>query len=365
MLALVRWANGDLKEAQRIHDEGVASLELAGDITLAISAAFDRAEIRKARGRLAEVRRLYDRSLQLGLDHDPTLPGLADLHLGLCDLLCEQSDIEAATIHLRQGEELAKHAPLRPTPYRLARARARLRQVHGDLDGALALLDQAERLATRGVVPEVRPVAALKARWWIAQGRVVEAGDWVHQQGLSTGDPLEYMHEFEHITLATVLLAGSDRSSVLQAQRFLEGLLYAAEQGGRAGSVIEILVLQTLAHQMCGDMRAGLAVLQRAVTLAETEGYVRIFVDEGAPMQALLRQAVRNGGAASYAVPVAKGRKSYRPRHPNPVLREPLTPVNRKINPRSRARTPTWPVGETFLRLTIWRPRSGVHQASK
>jgi len=201
---------------------------------------------------------------------------------------------------LRQGEELATHAALRQTPFRLARARARLRQVHGDLESALDLLDEAERLYIRGVAPEVRPVAALKARWWIMQGRVVEARDWVHQTGLSLDDHPEYMCEFEHITLARVLVAASDKESVRQARRFLERLLQAAEQGGRAGSVIEILVLQALAHHLHGDMRAGLAVLQRAVTLAETEGYVRIFVDEGAPMHALLRNAVKTGGAASY-----------------------------------------------------------------
>ena len=82
LLALAQWASGDLEEAQRIHVQGVASLEHAGDITLAISAAFNGAELRKARCRLSEARRLYERSLQLGLDHNPMLPGVADLHWG-------------------------------------------------------------------------------------------------------------------------------------------------------------------------------------------------------------------------------------------------------------------------------------------
>jgi LuxR family maltose regulon positive regulatory protein len=300
LLALASWASGDLEQAQRTHDAGVASLELAGDILLAISAAFDRAELRKARGRLSEARRVYERSLQLGVDHNPMLPGLADLHLGLCDLFCEQNDIEAATRQLRQGEELGKQAPLRQTAYRLARARARLRHMHHDLDGALVLLDEAERLYVGGVVPEVRPVAALRARWWVTQGRLAEARDWVRQTGLAVDDNLEYMREFEHITLARVLVADSDKTSVLEACRFLERLLQAAEQGGRTGSVIDVLVLLALAHQKRGDVRASIASLQRAVTLAETEGYVRIFLDEGAPMHALLRHAARTGDAASY-----------------------------------------------------------------
>ena len=63
----------------------------------------------------------------------------------------------------------------------------------------------------------------------------------------------------------------------------LERLLQAAEAGERTGSVIEILVLQALAHQMQGDIPAALVPLERALTLAEPEGYVRMFVDEGAP----------------------------------------------------------------------------------
>ena len=68
----------------------------------------------------------------------------------------------------------------------------------------------------------------------------------------------------------------------------LERLLKAAEEGGRTGSVIEILVLQALAHQAQGDIPAALVPLERALTLAEPEGYVRIFVDEGPPMAQLL-----------------------------------------------------------------------------
>jgi LuxR family maltose regulon positive regulatory protein len=69
---------------------------------------------------------------------------------------------------------------------------------------------------------------------------------------------------------------------------FLERLLQAAETGGRIGSAIEILVLQALAHQMRDDIPTALKSLQRALTLAEPEGYVRMFVDEGEPMRLLI-----------------------------------------------------------------------------
>jgi len=123
-----------------------------------------------------------------------------------------------------------------------------------------------------------------------------EALDWARAQGLSAQDELSYGREFEHITLARVLLARSksDRAdrSTREAIGLLHRLLQAAEAGERSGSVIEILVLQALAHQMQGDIPAALVPLSRALMLAEPEGYVRLFVDEGPPMAALLAQSV-------------------------------------------------------------------------
>ncbi len=80
----------------------------------------------------------------------------------------------------------------------------------------------------------------------------------------------------------------------------IERLLKAAEEGGRTGSVIEILVLQALAHEAQGDIPPALVSLERALTLAEPEGYVRIFVDEGPAMAALLREAAVRSASPNY-----------------------------------------------------------------
>ena len=112
-------------------------------------------------------------------------------------------------------------------------------------------------------------------------------GGLAREQGLSVDDDLSYLREFEHITLARVLMARyqDERAerSVHEAIRLLDRLLRAAEEGERAGSVIEILALRALAHQRHGDIPAALSCLERAVTLAEPEGYVRVFADEGPP----------------------------------------------------------------------------------
>jgi len=131
-----------------------------------------------------------------------------------------------------------------------------------------------------------------------------EALGWAREQGLSAHDDLSYLQEFEHITLARVLLAQYQRErtdrSLREAIGLLERLLQAAEQGERMGSVIEILVVQALAHQMHGDIPAALVPLQRALTLAEPEGYVRMFVDEGPPMVHLLLEAAARGIMPDY-----------------------------------------------------------------
>jgi LuxR family maltose regulon positive regulatory protein len=119
-----------------------------------------------------------------------------------------------------------------------------------------------------------------------------EGLDWAREQGLSAEDDLSYLREFEHITLARILLAryqsdGSE-SSIREAIGLLARLLKAAEDGGRMGSAIEILVLQALANQMRGDIPAALLPLERALTLAEPEGYIRIFLDEGEPIRLLI-----------------------------------------------------------------------------
>jgi len=174
----------------------------------------------------------------------------------------------------------------------------------GNLDGALDLLNEAERLYVSDFFPNVRPVPALKARVWITQGRFGEALGWAREQRLSVDDDLSYLREFEHITLARALLARyrGERAerSISEATRLLERLLPAAEAGGRTGRVIEILVLRALAHQALGDTPAALGYLDRAVTLAEPEGYVRVFADEGPPMASMLRAVAKQGMTRNY-----------------------------------------------------------------
>lgn len=182
---------------------------------------------------------------------------------------------------------------------------ARVREAEGDLATAVDLLHEAERLYNGDFSPDVRPISALTARVRMAQGDVGHAVAWARSRNLSVDDDLSYVREFEHITLARVLLARHvaerQQSSLQEATRLLERLLRAADEGQRIGSVIEILVLQALAQQARRDIPAALAALERALELAGPEGYVRTFLDEGVPMATLLGAAVQQGVAGAHA----------------------------------------------------------------
>ncbi len=305
LLGLAQWAGGDLEAAYRTLADAMAGFQRAGSLHFALSVTSGLVEIRTVQGRLREAVKASIQALQLALAQgDPPLRGTANLYLGLSELNHELGNQDAAIQYLLRSEELGEKAALPDWRYRLCRVRAQFKVTQGDLAGALDLLDEAERHYRRTPVPDVRPLAALKTRVWVAQGRLTEALHWAHEQGLSADVEPSYLREFELITLARLLVAqyvyDGAGSAIREAMQLLDRIRQAAEAGGRMGSVIEIGVVQALAHQAQGDLAPALIALERALRLAEPEGYVRIFVDEGAPMARPLSAVAAQGILPAY-----------------------------------------------------------------
>ena len=302
---LAAWSTGDLDTAHDSYAACLDEFELVDHVSDVLGCSIALGDIEVVQGRPRAAARTYRAALELAdRHHTPVLRGRADMHVGLAARHHEQDDLPAARRELSLSRELGEHAGLPQDAYRWRVVMAAVREAEGDIAAAIDLLDEAERLYAGDFSPAVRPVPAIRARTWARHGHLDAALEWVDQVGLSLDDPLSYLREFEHLTLAKVLIAQHARraasTDLAHVVRFLDRLLRAATEGRRAGSVVEIQLTRALALQQLGDGQPVLAALGAALELAEPEGYVRTFIDEGAPMVTLLAAAGR-GAPSSYA----------------------------------------------------------------
>ena len=238
-------------------------------------------------GHLREAERTFSHALEVAEANAPSgssvMRGTADMLVGLSRMAWYRNDLAAVAEYLRRSDELGEAASLPQNPYRWRVAMARLRAAEGDLSTALELLGEAERLYVADYSPNVQPVHASRARVLAARGDLAEARAWARQHHVATDDDLSYVREYEHITLARILLAEhagtASRQALQDAAALLDRLLTAAENGERNGSVIELEVLRAVAHHGRGARDEALDALGHAVELAQADGWVRVFVD--------------------------------------------------------------------------------------
>jgi len=289
MLGLAAWASGDLEAGTVAFRESAHNLRHAGNLLDALSTTMVVADMLLALGRLTEAKSGY----VLAIGEADGTPPAADLHAGISEVLRQRNDLESAAEHLAVAEALGTYS--HEHRYRWAVGTAALKQSAGDLEAALDFLTIAANHYRRGFFPDARPIGGLKARIRIIQGRYEDARGWVTEQGLSSSVEPAYLSEFGHITFARLLVAEREEESIEEAVALLSRLALAAESGGRIGSLIEILMLKALALHARGQTASALMTLDRALTLAEPEHHVRVFLDEGAPMLRLLREAAGAG----------------------------------------------------------------------
>jgi LuxR family maltose regulon positive regulatory protein len=324
---LASWTTGDLATAHDRYVLALDGLERAGHIADALGCAIATADLELTLGRLDDAQRTFERALGLAEREETTLRGTADMLVGLSRVALERHDLALATDCLRRADELGDSAELPQNPYRSRVGMARIREAEGDLAAALALLDEAARVYVGDYSPDVQPVPAVRARVLAAQGDAAGAAEWARQHHLAADDELSYIREYEHVTLARVLLARGSPEARAEATALLDRLLAAAEDGGRTGTAIEILVLQALA-------RRDVAPLGRALALAEPHWWVRVFAVEGEPMTELLETLARARPdwayprrileAARTVAPAAAATPAAPPRTPQPLV-DPLS----------------------------------------
>lgn len=316
-LGLASWASGDLGVAVATFGDAVSSLHAAGMVADELGATVVLAQMWLARGSPNEARQLYERALAEAEAHPgPSLPTSGDLHVGLADVLREQGEQGAVARHLEIARQRGDAASLPENRHRWFIVMADLLRAQGDLEGAIAMLDRAEPLFLPGYFPDVRPIAATRARVRISQGRLDSARDWARAIDATKGP--SYLTEYDQLTLVRLLVAEAAPTTGIT---LLDPIIEAARAADRGGSVIEARIVRSLAHRAAGDPEAADADLAAALLAGVPAGYSRLFLDEGPPMRQSLQQLARTG-----AEDVRKCARRLLSATPSPTALPPGTP---------------------------------------
>jgi LuxR family maltose regulon positive regulatory protein len=296
------WAvrfSGDLDQARHAFTEAKEASLSSGNLYTAVAATSRLAYTLVLGGQLHRAVASCQEALRLATGKGGRrLPvaGYALVYLG--GIYREWDDLETAAHHLLEGTDLCTQVGYILDQIVGYVTLARVRQARGDEGSAGEALQNAMHLSQkmRGYVYAQRWVEDCQVRLWTAQRRLDAVARWVVQSELRVDDEINFLRELEHLILARALVAlGRERPAcghLEDARKLLARLLEVAEAAGWMGKAIEILALQAVAYWACGDAERALIALQRALTLAEPEGYVRVFVDEGLPIARLLYRAL-------------------------------------------------------------------------
>jgi LuxR family maltose regulon positive regulatory protein len=256
------------------------------------------ASIQSAQGHLSQAIRTCQQGLkavQEKVGKRSPVPVL--LHAELGNLLYEQNDLEPAQYHLQEGINVGKPWGFLEAFVPGYTGLARVKAAQGDWKGAFVALDELTVLGKGNSAIVMPAVESLRASLLVAQGKVDAASHWAINAGLNPDGEIDFHRIGEWMVFAHELIA---RQANSEAVDLLIRMVDTAEAGGWFGKQIAMRVLLALAHQKRGDNDQAMVVLEQALRSAEPEGYVRVFLDEGEPMQTMLQEAETMGIAHDY-----------------------------------------------------------------
>lgn len=300
-LGIVSWTRGDLDDAARFWTACRDGLREEGHIADVLGATIALADIRNTQGRLTDAVGLCETALVFAADQGSQVArGIADTHASLAFLHLERNELASAREHLDRCRELGEVWGLPQFPYRSRVTQARHDLAEGRAVEALEHLREAERRYVSDFFPNVRPVSALIANVHIRLGRLDAAERWAKAVAIGREDPPAYLHEFEHMTVARLLVALGGEASVDTALRLIDRMADAAAEGGRGRSLVDLHVLAALAHRARHELPAALGALRRAVALAEPERLRRPFLDDADALSGLLKQLSKREASSAF-----------------------------------------------------------------
>ena len=296
LIGLAAWASGDLDTAHASYAACLPHFDALDHVADFMGCSLGLADIQVAQGRPRAALRTVEAALALAQRQEGVVRGIADMLIARAALQVELGDHETALRGLQRAREMGNHAGLPQSPYRCRVAMAHVREVQGDVDTSLLKLDEAIALYNGEFSPNARPVPARRARVALRHGRLADALSWADASEVAPDVEPSYLREYELVTLAKVLAATGRCHDALD---LLARVRAAATH--RAGSMIDVCTAQALVLDADGDREAAVASLEVALRLAEPEGFVRQFLDEGPAMAVLLHAVATSSAAAAYA----------------------------------------------------------------
>jgi LuxR family maltose regulon positive regulatory protein len=293
--------NGDLEAAGQALADAIDAGKIAHRPYMVLSAQSNLATVLYAQGNLKQAGQICQEGDQMiqqyGLEHSPLATNLF-IAQGL--VLCERHMLDEAEETTRRGLEQAQE---RGYIWSIAwgyRGLTRLLLARGDLDAAETVLQEAEELISIHEIPAYHTcgISGLKARVWIGLGKIEAAEAYLQSREIQADGDIQYPHESEYLALARLCLVKRDLET---AATLLGRMLAWAEAAKQQLWVIRVLVLQALLDQIRGERQQSLQSLGRALRLAEPQGIIQVFVDEGEPMQDLLQQRIQPGVHPEYS----------------------------------------------------------------
>ncbi|UCC51317.1 MAG: hypothetical protein JSV68_19740 [Anaerolineaceae bacterium] len=280
--------SGDTNAAYQTFAEAVRLSEASGNIYLILSTNLHLGNLLSIQGRFKEMYSLCQELLLVAEAHrvlHTEMAGCLYDELGL--VMCEWNELNEAMRYLTMGSELSKQGfDIGVLGYsHLTTLRALFAQK--DWPGAREKIGEMEKMERESDVPPwyINPKEAWKARIWLAEGNVETASRWAQSRNLKATDDPSYLREEEYIVLIRILAAHGQMDEAFQLS---EKLFRLAEANGRKATAIQVLLIQALAYRMQGDVDQALVILERALKLAEPDGALRIFLDEGEPMAEMM-----------------------------------------------------------------------------
>jgi LuxR family maltose regulon positive regulatory protein len=305
---LAHWACGELDDAHRRYTDCIEGLIRVGHVADALGCSLTLADIRLAQGRLRDAQTSFDDGLRLASTAEGAPRGVADLQVGLAQVALERGRLDEARDLLEVARRLGEARGLPQHPYRSRAAAALLAAADGDLERALALIADAQRVYLGDFSPDVRPLHAVAARMLVRRGDVDAALRWAQEHDVTSTQDLSYLREFEHVTLAEILIAqhrrdaGAGDGTLDDAAALLDRLRDAAYSGHRTTTLVDVVVLKALLADARGDADGAVAALDQAVRLAEPEGQVAPFARHGGLLVPLLETVAARSGSSHWTV---------------------------------------------------------------